>query len=602
MHKKAGSTKWPMLAVSSLGAAICATLSTTALTLMPIQAVHAQTTCAAAWNASSVYTAGNTASENGVNYVANWWTQGNDPATNNGGAGSGQPWTVTGTCGGSPAPSPTPAPAPAPTPAPAPAPTPAPTATYGATAQAGGLLQFYANGGAWADVHYSLAGGSQLNVRMNNSGTSNSYQISGLSSGEVVSYWFTIGQSDGSAVNTPTQTLSYAAPAPAPTPTPSPTPSPSPSPVFPSVGTTFNLINGTHGAYQDNQVYWTMVGQDPAHPGTFVHVNCAGALIPMQPGDDGALTKDGQNYVNYSIPLSQCKSFTVPQILSARIYLSVGSPMYIQAVGSPVYGYTGPNIDNPSDPNIDVTYDFVEVNINATNFYGNTTRVDQFGFPVRLRLQDPSGYDHTVGETETRAALFQEFVAQVPQPFQALAQVQAPYRIVAPTHGGFGSGGANAHYLDSYIQSVWNQYRSQSLVFTDAQGTFTGHVVGNQFVFTDGQGTYYVNNMPSTQEVLLGNGVFNDASNAAPGVATAKQLQIQAQLDAALNRHVAGNSADWNTSADFYNSGPTNYYSAFWHTHSINQLTYGFPYDDVSGFSSSLIGTNPTVATITVGW
>jgi chitinase len=38
------------------------------------------------------------ASENSINYVANWWTQGNDPATNNGGSGSGEPWTSQGTC------------------------------------------------------------------------------------------------------------------------------------------------------------------------------------------------------------------------------------------------------------------------------------------------------------------------------------------------------------------------------------------------------------------------------------------------------------------------------------------------------------------------
>jgi hypothetical protein len=54
------------------------------------------------------------ASENGTNYTANWWTQGNDPATNNGGPGSGQPWTSNGTCtggsGGSPSPSPSPSP------------------------------------------------------------------------------------------------------------------------------------------------------------------------------------------------------------------------------------------------------------------------------------------------------------------------------------------------------------------------------------------------------------------------------------------------------------------------------------------------------------
>jgi len=59
------------------------------------------TTCATAWSSTAIYTVGMTASENGINYVANWWTQGNDPATNNGGPGSGQPWTSQGACSSS---------------------------------------------------------------------------------------------------------------------------------------------------------------------------------------------------------------------------------------------------------------------------------------------------------------------------------------------------------------------------------------------------------------------------------------------------------------------------------------------------------------------
>ena len=59
------------------------------------------TTCATAWSAATVYTAGGQSSENSVNYQANWWTQGDDPATHNGGAGSGQPWTSLGACSGS---------------------------------------------------------------------------------------------------------------------------------------------------------------------------------------------------------------------------------------------------------------------------------------------------------------------------------------------------------------------------------------------------------------------------------------------------------------------------------------------------------------------
>jgi hypothetical protein len=51
-----------------------------------------------AWNSSTAYTAGNTVSYQGVIYKANWWTQNNNPATNNGGSGSGKPWTKVSNC------------------------------------------------------------------------------------------------------------------------------------------------------------------------------------------------------------------------------------------------------------------------------------------------------------------------------------------------------------------------------------------------------------------------------------------------------------------------------------------------------------------------
>jgi chitinase len=79
-------------------------------------AARAEAACAAAWSSTAIYTAGNQASESGINYTANWWTQGNNPATNNGGVGSGQPWTSDGACtGGGGGSSPTPTPTPTPT-------------------------------------------------------------------------------------------------------------------------------------------------------------------------------------------------------------------------------------------------------------------------------------------------------------------------------------------------------------------------------------------------------------------------------------------------------------------------------------------------------
>jgi len=369
--------------------------------------------------------------------------------------------------------------------------------------------------------------------------------------------------------------------------------------------TTFNIVNGTHNAYDNAHVFWAIIGKDWT-TGKFVWVDTNGNLIPMSTADNGPLTKNGVTYTNYFHTIAQASSVTIPPINSARMMLSVGGPMYIrvnQDVNGNI-GYAGANIENPSDPNIDVTFDFMEMAIvPTTGFYGNTTRVDQFGFPLTLRLQGLGGYDQTVGETATRASLFSAWASSVPSQFQSLAQAPySPYRIVAPAHATFGSNGANAHYLDAYIQGLWSKYASQTLTFTDQQGTFTGHVVNGQFQFTDGQGTYTIQRAPTTQEALLGSGVLNDATGQTPGTpGYDKQLQIQAQLCAAINRHIVEDPAHWYTPSYFYAS-PSNSYAKFWHDHSLNALAYGFAYDDVGGFSSSLHTEAPTVATVTVGW
>ena len=369
--------------------------------------------------------------------------------------------------------------------------------------------------------------------------------------------------------------------------------------------TTFNIVNGTHNAYDNAHVFWAIIGKDWT-TGKFVYVNTAGQLIPMSTADNGALTKNGVTYTNYFHTIAQAGSVTIPPINSARLMLSVGGPMYIrvnQDINGNI-GYAGANIENPSDPNIDVTFDFMEMAIVPdTGFFGNTTRVDQFGFPVTLRLQGLGGFDQTVGETATRASLFSAWASAVPAQFQGLAQAPySPYRIIAPAHASFNAGKANANYLDAYIQGLWTKYASQTLTFTDQQGTFTGHVVNGQFQFTDGQGTYTIARAPNTQEALLGNGVLNDATGQTPGTAGYdKQLQIQAQMCAAINRHIVENPAQWSTPSAFYAS-PANSYSKFWHDHAINGLSYGFAYDDVGGFSSSLHTAAPTIATVTVGW
>ena len=378
--------------------------------------------------------------------------------------------------------------------------------------------------------------------------------------------------------------------------------------------TTFTIVNQTNGKWADSQVFFAIIGKD-WNTGNFVHVDAGGNLVPMSLGDNGQLQKNGQGYSNYFFSLAQKKTVTIPAINSARLLLSVGSPMYIQVNidGAGKIAYAGANIENPTDPNIDVTFDFGEFAIlpkgNAQQgIFINTTRVDQFGFPLKLRVQGLGGFDKTVGEplTEGRDALFAKFIAEVPGPFKGLAQAPyAPFRVMAPAHATFQNGGANANYLGPYIDQVWNTYRGRDLVINLNNGwpTFTGRVVGDTFQFNDGLGTYFIHGKPTTSMVMLGNGLLDDPSGAAGGLPHDKQLQLQAQICAALNRHVAENTADWYNQPAHYPAGSlANWYAKFWHDHSLLKLAYGFAYDDVGFFSPSLHVDAPTTVTYTVGW
>ena len=109
-----------------------ATLSAAVAATLPAAAMAANPPNCSAWSASIAYTAGAVVVDQGKTYTANWWTQGNEPVTNNGGAGSGQPWTLSSGCSSSP-PAPTPPSPPAPTPPSPPAPTPPAPAPSGST-------------------------------------------------------------------------------------------------------------------------------------------------------------------------------------------------------------------------------------------------------------------------------------------------------------------------------------------------------------------------------------------------------------------------------------------------------------------------------------
>lgn len=79
--------------------------------------------------------------------------------------------------------------------------TDAQAATYGYNITSTSSVQFYVNDASWADLHYTINGGTQLNLRMTPSGANHTYNVTGVPSGATVRYFFTIG-TGSSAVDT----------------------------------------------------------------------------------------------------------------------------------------------------------------------------------------------------------------------------------------------------------------------------------------------------------------------------------------------------------------------------------------------------------------
>ena len=365
----------------------------------------------------------------------------------------------------------------------------------------------------------------------------------------------------------------------------------------------FQFNNKTNGAYSDNQIYWCILGFDPS-TGKLCYVNSDGQLVPATTALN-TISKGDRMCADVYYTLAEKNYVYMPNIVSGRMYISYGSPVYvtINSDANGNVGFAGPDLNNTSDPNRDVYFEFIEFTITNGEYWGNTTRVDFFSFPVVTRLVGDGGfistpgdadvYDKTVGDIGTRDEIFAAFANGVPSEFQTL--IQAPYRIMAPCKATFNEGAQYSNYFDSYINQIWNKFTYEDLVFSCQAGTFRGRTSGNSIIFSkDGGESNIVVNKPTTQDAFEGKGTL--------AAGTDIEKVVEAQLCAAINRGVALTPDKWADSSAFYQSAPANFYSKFWHDHSIGGLAYGFCYDDVFDYSTLLHYTEPTALVIDLKW
>lgn len=389
-------------------------------------------------------------------------------------------------------------------------------------------------------------------------------------------------------------------------------------------------------------MYVMITGRNPnlqANDPRFYHVNAQGQLAVMDLDD----LENG--FADYSIPVGPDGSFRLPLISAGRVYVSLGEKMKTQLnppipgdPNSPPAFWVAPSgWSNANEPNYKTLFDWVEFDYKVSPDSGapgmgiNKTEVQMVSLPFTISMTSKDGTVQTVGAKEGARTKILEGVAAHPA-FAGLivdgtgtGTDVSPIRVISPDNGIYnqqvnipGVPRFPLDYYDSYIDEVWEKYKTEDLTMvTSACGTYLGRVnQNNEMVFTQTGKRSVTIPKPTSSDVIIGNGaLIADVDNAT----TTEEKNI-------VREHASTMSACFNRStllvfpkmlrtyekgafdpSIFYQATPTNIYSKVIHENSLPTekaplgAAYGFGFDDNLD-QSSFIGDNdsPTSVTITV--
>jgi glycosyl hydrolase family 64 (putative beta-1,3-glucanase) len=289
----------------------------------------------------------------------------------------------------------------------------------------------------------------------------------------------------------------------------------------------------------------------------------------------------------------------IPQF-SGRLYFSYGQKIVFKLTTG---GLVQPAVQNPSDPNENILFDWSEYTLNSSGLFINSTDVDFFAIPYAVGVKNSAGATQTTGHLKAGGynAVLNSLTAQ-PGGWGNLIQ-KAPdgtvVRALAPAHG-IETGRLSSTILSDYVNRVWAKYATSTLTVTpfanQPNTQYFGRVSGNVMNFTNSAGQVVTSfQKPDSSSIFNCAGLLDAPNDLVRG-------PISRTLCAGYNRATLltdANQPDDNA-ADFYKDTVSNQYSRKIHEQMADGRAYGFAFDDVGNFESLVQDPNPTEAFVTL--
>ncbi|MFF9024562.1 glycoside hydrolase family 64 protein [Streptomyces eurythermus] len=295
----------------------------------------------------------------------------------------------------------------------------------------------------------------------------------------------------------------------------------------------------------------------------------------------------------------QSKTIRIPKF-SGRIYFSYGRKLDFRLTTG---GLVQPAVQNPSDPNRDILFNWSEYTLNDAGLWLNSTQVDMFSAPYAVGVQRADGGVSTTGHLKSGgySGFFAALRAQ-PGGWGNLVQTRSDgtvLRALSPLYG-VETGALPANVMDDYVNRVWQKYSTSTLTvtpFADQPNTkYYGRVSGNVMNFTNSAGTVVTSFQKPDASSVFGCHKLLDAPN------DNVRGPISRTLCAGFNRStlLVNPSQPDATTADFYRDAVTNQYARAIHAQMADGKAYAFAFDDVGHQEALVHDGSPQQAYLTL--